>query len=139
MSILKSSRFCDGRSVYNSNQNLAHVDARPESNIGKNWRGYKLLAVWPEGAPSGDVLCDFNGDVFCHPLSTKHQRALSGAACIVLLRPGDVFIFNGGVAHTTLCVSDGLGLTGYETFVSMNSAHIQQMLTTCAELPDEWY
>ena len=25
--ILKSSRFCDGRSVYNSNQNLAHVSS----------------------------------------------------------------------------------------------------------------
>merc|ERR1712046_416053 len=91
-----------------------HIDQRPERNIGKNWRGYKLFAVWPVGEVGTETLQEFYGEVFQLPLSQRHLKALSTAKRVVLLRPGDVFLFNSGAPHTTLCVSRELGVTSYE-------------------------
>ncbi|CAK0856086.1 unnamed protein product [Prorocentrum cordatum] len=115
-----------------------HVDQRPESNVGKNWRGYKLFAVWPDGAVGDAVLREFYGEVFQYPLSGRHLRALEKAARVVLLRPGDVFFFHGGLPHTTLCVSQGLGVTGYEGFLSLNARHTALFLRSCAEFSGDW-
>merc|ERR1719265_2493408 len=85
-----------------------HVDQVLWSNIGKQWRGYKLLAVWPAGRVSAEVVDSLNDAHFHPPLGAAHLAALERAVKIAFLRPGDIFVCSEGVAHATLCVSEGL-------------------------------
>lgn len=107
-----------------------HVDQVLWSNIGKQWRGYKLLAVWPAGRVSAEVVDSLNDAHFHPPLGAAHLAALERAVKIAFLRPGDIFVCSGGVAHATLCVSEGLSVTGYESLVTLGARHVGQFLKT---------
>lgn len=107
-----------------------HVDQVLWSNVGKHWRGLKLLVVWPPGKVSADVVAEFGDAQFRPPLSAKHALALGRAAKVVLLRPGDIFLMSGGVAHATLTVSECLSVTAYESLVTLNPQNIAHFLRT---------
>ena len=54
---------------------------------------------------------------------------LRRACCVVLIRPGDVFYFNGGIPHVTLSVGPGLNVCAYESIISLNRTHITHFLS----------
>lgn len=107
-----------------------HVDQVLWSNVGKHWRGYKLLAIWPAGEVSARMVAELGDAHFRPPLGPGQRAALEEAAKIVLLRPGDIFLCSGGVAHTTLCISEELTVTAYESFVTLNPRHVSHFLRT---------
>lgn len=107
-----------------------HIDQVLWSNVGKHWSGYKLVAAWPKGSVSKEVAEEFFDVVFCPPLSEREVATLHRAAKVVLLRPGDVYLFSGGVAHTVICVSDELCLGAYESIVTLNPIHVAHFLHT---------
>ncbi|KAF4715585.1 hypothetical protein FOZ62_009773 [Perkinsus olseni] len=104
-----------------------HVDQCLWSNIGKNYTGWKLLALWSV-ADSNDILNELSRETFEPPLSTHQIAALRRACRIVLVRPGDVCLFSGGIAHTVISISEELSMTVYESFVSMNPRNIEHWL-----------
>jgi hypothetical protein len=55
---------------------------------------------------------------------------LLSASAVVLVRPGDVFAFSGGVAHTTLSVSPELNVAAYESLVTLHPAVVAHFLHT---------
>lgn len=100
-----------------------HVDQMLWSNVGKNYKGYKLLAAWGKDKAK---LCEKYLDVlFTPPLSSADEEMLRSAAKVVLIRPGDVYFFTGGVPHVTLSIGEGLNLATYESYVSLNRRAIQ--------------
>ena len=107
-----------------------HVDQVGWSNIGKNWRGYKLVAIWPYGAVSNAVLDSHLDKMFVPPLSAVDAAVLRQASTIALVEPGDVFLFSGAQAHATLCVGEGLCLGAYESFVNLNPLHAEVFIST---------
>ncbi|CAJ1430473.1 unnamed protein product [Effrenium voratum] len=113
-----------------------HVDQVLWSNVGKNWRGYKLVAAWPKGAVSNKICTDFDDQLFS-ALSPAKLAALRQAAKLVLLRPGDVYLFSGGTAHTALCLS-GLGLSSYESIVTLHPLHSGLCMQTCDRSSPCW-
>lgn len=107
-----------------------HVDQVLWSNVGRNYQGYKLLAAWPRGQVSKEVAMEFYDVLFAPPLRPRELEALHKAAKVVLLRPGDVYMFSGGVAHTVICVSQEMCLGVYESFVNLNPFHVDHFLPT---------
>ena len=108
-----------------------HVDQVLWSNVGHNFFGHKLLATWPPGAVSTELHASLLDSVLTPPLSEPQLAALRAASRIVLLRPGDVFLMSGGVAHATLSVSDdALNVTAYESLVTLHPAHARHFLRT---------
>ena len=107
-----------------------HVDQVLWSNVGRNYQGYKLVAAWPKGEVSKEVAMEFYDVLFAPPLRTRELEALQKAAKVVLLRPGDVYMFSGGVAHTVICVSQEMCLGVYESFVNLNPLQVDHFLHT---------
>lgn len=105
-----------------------HVDQVLWSNVGKNWRGHKLLVIWPYGERSRDLFDDHNYALFIPPLSADESRALEAAAQVALLGPGDCVLFSGGNAHMALSVSQTLSLTAYESFVNLHPRNLSAFL-----------
>ena len=106
-----------------------HVDQVLWSNVGHNYTGYKLLATWAPGSISTKLHDTMLDSVFTPPLKQDQLDALKQASRIVLLRPGDVFLMSGGVAHATLTVgSEELNLTAYESVVTLNPRHARHFL-----------
>lgn len=48
-----------------------HIDRVLWSNVGKQWRGYKLLAAWPPGETSKRVASELSDVVFSPPLTGR--------------------------------------------------------------------
>jgi len=94
-----------------------HVDQCLWSNVGRNWCGYKLFALWPWEERHAILDEAGKGAVFHLPLTQHEERFLERAKTVALLRPGDVWVFSGGQPHTALGVGDGLGICAYESFV----------------------
>ncbi|CAE7729643.1 unnamed protein product, partial [Symbiodinium sp. CCMP2456] len=105
-----------------------HVDQRPESNLGKQWRGLKLFAAWDVGSAGQAVLERCYGEIFCPPLLAKHCEALKKCTQLFLLRPGDIFLFNGSMPHTALCIGESLNVTSYDGLLTWHPGHIEQFL-----------
>lgn len=94
-----------------------HVDQCLWSNVGRNWCGFKLFALWPWEERHAILDDAGKGSVFHLPLTEKEVGYLRRAKTIALLRPGDAWVFSGGQPHTALCVGDGLNISAYESFV----------------------
>ncbi|CAE7206786.1 XRCC6 [Symbiodinium pilosum] len=107
-----------------------HVDQVLWSNVGKQWRGYKLMVTWPAGAESTRHVRELPDAHFRPPLGTAQLEALRSASRIALLRPGDLFICSGGVAHATISASRELTVTGYESLVSLHPRLVTHLLET---------
>ncbi|CAE7739505.1 XRCC6 [Symbiodinium sp. CCMP2456] len=107
-----------------------HVDQVLWSNIGKQWRGYKLMVTWPAGVESTHYVRELSDAHFRPPLGEPQLRALRSASRIALLRPGDLFICSGGVAHATLSASEDVSVTGYESLVSLHPRLVAHLLET---------
>jgi len=111
-----------------------HMDQCIWSNVGKNFTGYKLIAIWKYDENIHDLIEPYHRRLFHLPGITKSElELLSQCAKIVLLHPGDVFIIGGGNPHMALCVSKSLSLTAYESFVNFNLANINAFLDSNQE------
>lgn len=106
-----------------------HVDQVQWSNIGKNYIGHKLLAIWKYGRESFPFLDRSLREMYV-PATAHRMGDLDRACTIGLVGPGDVFIFSGANPHAVLGVGDGLSLTGYESFVNLNPRHAQVLIET---------
>jgi len=105
-----------------------HVDQVSWSNVGKNFAGRKLLAIWAHGEASREMFDEHNYRLFVPPIADSEIRALASASRVALLQEGDVVIFSGGNAHTALSVSEELSLTAYESFVNFAPANLRLFL-----------
>lgn len=114
-----------------------HVDQVLWSNVGKNWRGYKLMASWKHGPKGLDLATDYHDVVFHPPLGKVELDLLRLASKVVLVRPGDVFLFSGGVPHTVISVSECLSFTAYESIVTLHPRHVKHFMSTGAEDSDD--
>lgn len=88
-----------------------HVDQVNWSNLGKNFLGHKLLAIWKYGQGSKAMFDEHAYSLFTPPLSEAENAALESAAQVALLGPGDIVVFSGGNAHMALSSSASLSLT----------------------------
>lgn len=94
-----------------------HVDQCLWSNVGRNWCGFKLFAIWP-WHERHKILDDAGkGAIFCPPLTPEEEAFLSRAKTVALVGPGDVWVFSGGQPHTAMCVGKGINICAYESFV----------------------
>ncbi|CAE8721527.1 unnamed protein product, partial [Polarella glacialis] len=107
-----------------------HIDQVLWSNVGRNYSGYKLVAAWPKGEISKQVATEFYDVLFSPPLKEAELKALHKAAKVILLRPGDVYLFSGGIAHTVLCASEGMCIGAYESLVTLHPVHVEHFLHT---------
>lgn len=95
-----------------------HVDQCLWSNVGRNWCGFKLFAIWPYDTERHAILDEAGKGTVLHlPLSPEHREYLRRAKTVALVGPGDVWCFSGGQPHTALVVGDGLNVSAYESFV----------------------
>ncbi|KAJ1450131.1 hypothetical protein M885DRAFT_621955 [Pelagophyceae sp. CCMP2097] len=108
-----------------------HVDALKRTNVGVNWKGYKLVAIWREGHDSDDMVEDLQDVVFASPLTPAMLAALQRAHRVALIRPGDVFLLSGSGAHTTLCVGNGFNVASYEGVVPLT----KRLVDVCLRSP----
>eukprot|EP00930_Biecheleria_cincta_P057277 TRINITY_DN43246_c0_g1_i1.p1 TRINITY_DN43246_c0_g1~~TRINITY_DN43246_c0_g1_i1.p1 ORF type:complete len:468 (+),score=70.13 TRINITY_DN43246_c0_g1_i1:59-1405(+) len=105
-----------------------HVDQCLWSNVGRNWCGFKLFALWP-WSDRHSILDDAGkGAIFHIPLSAREESFLKRAKTIALIRPGDVWVFSGGQPHTALVVGDGLNVSAYESLVPANVEAMRLLL-----------
>jgi len=105
-----------------------HVDQLIWSNVGKNFGGHKLLAIWPYGERGRDTFDEHVYSLFSPPLSEAERAALLGARSVALVCPGDVFVFSGGNAHMALSISKSLSLTSYESFLNFDTENLRAFL-----------
>mmetsp|Transcript_13581 Transcript_13581/g.16419 ORF Transcript_13581/g.16419 Transcript_13581/m.16419 type:complete len:563 (+) Transcript_13581:2-1690(+) len=105
-----------------------HVDQVFWSNIGNNFIGHKLIAVWEKGQISSDLHATMLDYVFSYPLDQRRLNALKKAKTVALLRPGDLFIISGGTAHATLSLD--FNVTSYESLITLNNTNIRHFLRT---------
>eukprot|EP00930_Biecheleria_cincta_P025559 TRINITY_DN18186_c0_g1_i2.p1 TRINITY_DN18186_c0_g1~~TRINITY_DN18186_c0_g1_i2.p1 ORF type:complete len:479 (+),score=68.09 TRINITY_DN18186_c0_g1_i2:86-1522(+) len=97
-----------------------HTDQCLWSNVGRNWCGFKLFAIWP-WEDRHQIIKDCGvGKMFHFPFSEQDVQYMSRAKTIALVAPGDVWVFSGAQPHTALCVGDGLNVTAYESLVPAN-------------------
>lgn len=95
-----------------------HVDQCLWSNVGRNWCGFKLFALWG-WEERHSILDDAGkGTLFHMPLTDRDKGFLQRAKKIALVRPGDIWVFSGGQPHTALVVGDGINISAYESFVA---------------------
>mmetsp|Transcript_37267 Transcript_37267/g.65023 ORF Transcript_37267/g.65023 Transcript_37267/m.65023 type:complete len:451 (-) Transcript_37267:319-1671(-) len=94
-----------------------HIDQGLWSDVGRNWCGYKLFAIWPFSERFSVIEEAGKGRMFHLPLIPEDEQLLKRAKSIALLKPGDVFLFSGAQPHTALCVGDGLNVCAFESFV----------------------
>lgn len=105
-----------------------HVDQCIWSNVGKNFAGYKLVAVWPYGERSRADFDEHAYSLFVPPLSASESACLERATSVALLGPGDVVVFSGGNAHMALSVSTALSITAYESFINLCPRNLEAFL-----------
>jgi len=118
-----------------------HVDQCLWSNVGRNWCGHKLFAVWPWAERLRILEEAGKGRVFQLPLGEEEAGYLRRAQTIALLRPGDVVVFSGAQPHTALCVGQGLSVTAYESFVNAHPGSLNLLVrsnTRSAHLRSCW-
>jgi len=107
-----------------------HVDQCLWSNVGRNWCGHKLFAIWPWTERHSIVSDVGKGRVFHMPLCQEDTGFLARAKTIALVGPGDVWVFSGAQPHTALCVGDGLNVTAYESLVPAHEAAVGTLVRT---------
>ena len=119
-----------------------HVDQLQTSNIGTQFFGHKLVAIWSFPDMTHAILNSHFRSVFAPPLSADQIHALGQACCVALVPPGAVSIFSGANAHVTCNVGVDLirearavakasvCVNSYEAFVNVNEQHVRVMLTT---------
>lgn len=111
-----------------------HVDQVSWSNVGKNWNGYKVVAIWKYGKETYPFLDDYLRRLFVADCPKEELATLNDACKIVLVEPGDVFLFSGANAHTVMSVGDELSLTAYESLVNLNKVHCEVFVDTATGL-----
>jgi len=107
-----------------------HVDQVSWSNVGKNFTGYKVMALWKYGEASFPVLDKCLRQLFAGELDQDQVAALKETCKLVVVSPGDVFVFSGANPHTVMSVGEALSLTAYESFVNINPRHVEVFIET---------
>eukprot|EP00927_Polykrikos_kofoidii_P018687 TRINITY_DN1868_c4_g1_i1.p1 TRINITY_DN1868_c4_g1~~TRINITY_DN1868_c4_g1_i1.p1 ORF type:complete len:491 (+),score=99.05 TRINITY_DN1868_c4_g1_i1:28-1473(+) len=107
-----------------------HVDQCLWSNVGRNWCGHKLLAMWPWTERHKIMDEASKGTVFHLPLTDETRGFLARARTIARVGPGDMWVFSGGQPHTAMCVGDGLNISAYESFLPANAEAMDTLVRT---------
>lgn len=130
-----------------------HVDQLQTSNIGTQFYGHKLLAIWAYPDATHKVLDSHFRSVFAPPLSRSQLKALEAAVCIALVPPGAVWFFSGANAHAVCNIGldyantqdnhttsnpdsesttpiRSVCVNSYEAFVGNHPVHLKAMLAT---------
>eukprot|EP01062_Namystynia_karyoxenos_P008193 TRINITY_DN12878_c0_g1_i1.p2 TRINITY_DN12878_c0_g1~~TRINITY_DN12878_c0_g1_i1.p2 ORF type:complete len:238 (+),score=75.97 TRINITY_DN12878_c0_g1_i1:719-1432(+) len=113
-----------------------HVDQFLWSNVGRNWCGHKLLAIWPWKEQCSILDDAGRGTLFHFPLDDRARGLLARAATVALVQPGDVWVFSGGQPHMALTVGDGLSVCAYESFVPASIESVRTLL--CTNTKEHW-
>lgn len=100
-----------------------HIDQCLWSNVGRNWAGYKVMALWR--LEDDELIENHRRQLFSPPLSKKEMKAMRSAVKVCIVRPGDLFFFSGANPHMVMCVSDDLSYTSYESFINNNPKHLE--------------
>jgi len=98
-----------------------HIDQCMWSNVGRNWCGHKLFAIWPWADRFTVTEKVGKGRMLHLPLTDPDVELLGQAKCIALVKPGDVWVFSGAQPHTALVVGDALNISAYESLVPANA------------------
>mmetsp|Transcript_73768 Transcript_73768/g.216160 ORF Transcript_73768/g.216160 Transcript_73768/m.216160 type:complete len:411 (-) Transcript_73768:89-1321(-) len=107
-----------------------HVDQCLWSNVGRNWCGFKLFAVWPWTERHDIVNEAGKGRVFHLPLSQEDTGFLSRAKVLAMVGPGDAWVFSGAQPHTALIVGNGVNVSAYESLVPANPTALGTLVRT---------
>jgi len=113
-----------------------HTDQLLTANIGKNWTGYKFLAIWPTGEVSIKLLDEYASAILARePYGILDDKAMSWLdLChrVVLLKPGDCVIFTASGAHQSLSISEKneVCMASYESLVPLHPDHAQLFINT---------
>jgi hypothetical protein len=119
-----------------------HVDQLQTSNVGTQYFGHKLVAIWSFPDKTHAILDSHYRSVFAPPLSGDQISALEQACCVAVVPPGAVSLFSGANAHVTCNVGvdvicgrhavakPSVCVNSYEAFVNVNEQHVRVMLTT---------
>eukprot|EP00435_Cladocopium_sp_Y103_P043801 s516_g12.t1 len=78
-----------------------------------------------------------SGEVFSSP-TAKQMRAMEAATQIFILEPGDLFLFNGQMPHTAVCLPGELNVTSYEGVQSLHPDHMAQFLSVVENFRGPW-
>eukprot|EP00808_Paulinella_micropora_P022725 g2085.t1 len=123
-SILKSRVFVGERHTGSA----LHIDQCLWSNVGRHWSGYKLFFVWRREDVSR--IEKHLRKIFIPPLSEEERSALSIAAQVMVMKPGDVCLFSGANPHMAISISNELSCTSYESIINFNLRHLEIFLET---------
>lgn len=124
-----------------------HADQMLTSNIGSQFQGHKLLAIWGYPDETNSVLNTHFRAVLSPPLSDDHLQLLRRACCVAVVPPGAVWFFSGANAHSACNLGYGMGregvatpptlcLNSYEAFCNTNLTHARVMIST--NTPVHW-
>lgn len=115
-----------------------HIDQCLWSNIGRNWAGYKIMALWK--FDDENIVKNHRRQLFLPPLSEDDKFALKSAIKIVIAHPGDIFLFSGANPHMAMVVSDKLSYTTYESFINSHPTHLDIFCkSNTAEHPESFH
>lgn len=83
------------------------------------------MALWKYGPETFPFLDEHLRRLFVKGCSSDQLQTLELACKLVLVEPGDVFLFSGANAHTVMSVGPELSLTAYESFVNLNPRNVK--------------
>lgn len=133
-----------------------HVDQLQTSNVGTQFLGHKLLAIWSYPDMTTQVLEDHFRTVFSPPITADQVKLLETACVVALLPPGTTWFFSGANAHAACNLGFGplyptgagppdaplplartVCVNSYEAYVGINPEHVRLMTTTNVD-PFHW-
>jgi len=127
-----------------------HADQMQTSNIGTQFQGHKILAIWQYPEVTQDVLETHFRSVFAPPLLPDQIELLERAVCVAVVPPGAVWVFSGANAHATCNLGfqpvdpslpgpplPCLCLNSYEAFCGCNIDHVKALVATNTD-PMHW-
>ena len=83
------------------------------------------MALWKYGPASFDFLDVHLRELFVDGCPVDQIATLKDACKLVVVAPGDVFIFSGANPHVVMSTGEDLSLTAYESFCNLNPRHVE--------------
>jgi hypothetical protein len=94
------------------------------TNAGANGKSNATNAMEIEGANKSDT-----PKPKTYSLPPVEAAFLDRAIGVVMIRPGDLFCFTGGVPHVTCSVGPEMNICAYESYVTLNKSHVLHFLS----------
>jgi len=125
----RGNAFLGGKNVGSA----MHQDKIMWSNVGKNHLGYKLFIMWPLES-SLEVMDLCSEDILAPPFTEHHIAILRKACKVVVVGPGDVYVFSGAGPHMAMGLGSGLSLAAYEAVLNFHPENLQMFLKSNTQL-----